>query len=160
MNKFGRSLSNRRHVSMEINRPQHILPLTDDGNFDVGNHTLCNLNMPVNQHDAASKDYVDNISNQIHTGMDVINRFMPQMASKMYVGVIQETIEKNINSLKRDRVKLKKDVLSIVKTELSRAEERLNAVIAESLSLIKTDLHANRQEATASINKGSSQNKT
>lgn len=146
MDKFGRSLSNRHHAGNEKNRIQHILPLTSDGNYDVGHRILSNVNIPAGKNDAASKGYVDNLLNQMKS-KNLIDKDMYEL---------KELLEKNIKDaniiVKRELLLknevLKSDVLQYLKEEqealkidtmkeLTYVENRINNTIDHSMAPIK-----------------------
>lgn len=61
IDKFGRSSSNVHHQRLYSKLQQVQFPRTTGGDYDIGNHRLCNLPNPFFPSDAANKQYVDQV---------------------------------------------------------------------------------------------------
>lgn len=65
IDKFGRHISNFNREAQVTG--SNLFPLTDDGQYDVEDKRLCNVQLPVDNTDGANKAYVDKTLEEIHT---------------------------------------------------------------------------------------------
>lgn len=108
LDKFGRrseAFKRRQQFSIPYSKPA--LPHTQDGNIDVEHLKICNLNLPTEKSDAATKDYVDS---QLKENFDVLNKKMDEINQNFIESVSKSNLAKD-NQIKIGLLKSKNELL-------------------------------------------------
>lgn len=116
LDKFGRSSAPR--TSEVSNSPllqvQRGFTFTEDGNIDIGNLRLCNVQLPTAEGDATTKAYVDltaeNLSSKVHTSNEAIGVLGKE------INDINDQVKSSMNRIKELDQFLNVVILSDIRT--------------------------------------------
>lgn len=109
IDKFGNTVSTvsstkKSRINFDKMMQQHqLITLTIDGDYDVQNHKLSNVQTPTKSNDCANKQYVDNIDGNIKKKINEIVNIVQSMIDKKIkdgTDVLNKQLTTEINNLK------------------------------------------------------------